>query len=68
MKIHFGFTVAGGDRPCLATRRTNPAARPQRGHHQVPRVTAQRVRLTLTARRDTPHVAEIGMYDEPVRR
>ena len=36
--------------------------------HQGPRVTAQRVRLALTARRDTPHVAEIGMYDEPVRR
>jgi alpha-L-fucosidase len=36
--------------------------------HQVSRVRAQRVRLALTARRDTPHVTEIGVYDEPVRR
>ncbi len=36
--------------------------------HAVPRVMAQRVRLALTARRDTPHVTEIGIYDEPVRR
>ncbi|MEO8620219.1 MAG: alpha-L-fucosidase [bacterium] len=36
--------------------------------HQVARVTSQRVRLTLDARHDTPHVAEIGVYDEPVRR
>jgi hypothetical protein len=35
--------------------------------HQVPRVTAQRVRLALVARHDTPHVAEIGVYGEPVR-
>jgi alpha-L-fucosidase len=36
--------------------------------HQVTRVTSQRVRLALVARHDTPHVAEIGVYDEPVRR
>ena len=36
--------------------------------HQVARVTAQRVRLALIARHDTPHVTEIGVYDEPVRR
>jgi alpha-L-fucosidase len=34
---------------------------------QVPRVTAQRVRLVLEARHDTPHVTEIGLYDEPAR-
>ncbi len=36
--------------------------------HQVSRVRSQRVRLALTARRDTPHVTEIGVYDEPIRR
>jgi alpha-L-fucosidase len=35
--------------------------------HQVPRVTSQRVRLTLAARHDTPHVTEIGVYDEAAR-
>lgn len=35
--------------------------------HQVRRVTAQRVRLQLEARHDTPHIAEIGVYDEPAR-
>jgi alpha-L-fucosidase len=35
--------------------------------HQVPRTGATRVRLALEARHDTPHVAEIGIYDEPVR-
>ncbi|MEO5798087.1 MAG: alpha-L-fucosidase, partial [Gemmatimonadales bacterium] len=33
--------------------------------HQLPRVAVRRVRLQLTARADTPHVAEIGLYDEP---
>lgn len=36
--------------------------------HQVTRVTSQRVRLALVARHDTPHVAEIGVQDEPRRR
>jgi alpha-L-fucosidase len=35
--------------------------------HQVPRVLAQRIRLQLEARGDTPHLAEIGVYDEPPR-
>ena len=35
--------------------------------HQVARVTSQRVRLHLVARHDTPHVTEIGVYDEPMR-
>jgi alpha-L-fucosidase len=36
--------------------------------HQVLRVTSQRVRLALVAHHDTPHVTEIGVYDEPLRR
>ena len=36
--------------------------------HQVPRLRSQRVRLGLVARHDTPHITEIGIYDEPVRR
>ncbi len=35
--------------------------------HQVSRLRSQRVRLALVARHDTPHVTEIGIYDEPVR-
>ncbi len=35
--------------------------------HQIPRVTSQRMRLSLVARHDTPHISEIGVYDEPVR-
>jgi alpha-L-fucosidase len=35
--------------------------------HQVPRVTATRVRLSLVARHDTPHISEIGVHNEPVR-
>jgi alpha-L-fucosidase len=35
--------------------------------HQVPRISAQRIRLLIEARHDTPHVAEIGVYEEPVR-
>ena len=32
---------------------------------RIPRVSAQRVRLLLEARKEMPHVAEIGVYDEP---
>lgn len=32
---------------------------------RVPRVTASRVRLTIEASHDSPHIAEIGVYDEP---
>jgi alpha-L-fucosidase len=35
--------------------------------HQVPRVVAQRIRLDLEARQDTPHLSEFGIYDEPPR-
>ncbi|MEO8202015.1 MAG: alpha-L-fucosidase [Gemmatimonadota bacterium] len=33
--------------------------------HRVPRVSVHRMRLSLTARQDTPHIADIGLYDEP---
>lgn len=36
--------------------------------HEVTRVTSQRVRLALVARHDTPHITEIGVYNESVRR
>ena len=35
--------------------------------HEVSRVVAQRIRLSLEARQDSPHLAEIGIYDEPPR-
>lgn len=41
-------------------------ARPVR-MHTLPRTTAQKIRLRLTASADTPHIAEIGIYDEPQR-
>ena len=33
--------------------------------HRVPRTTSNGVRLAIEASADTPHVAEIGLYDEP---
>jgi alpha-L-fucosidase len=35
--------------------------------HELPRRSAQQVRLSIVARHDTPHIAEIGVYDEPLR-
>jgi alpha-L-fucosidase len=32
---------------------------------RVPRVSAQKVRLLFESSRRTPHIAEIGVYDEP---
>jgi len=33
--------------------------------HRIPRISATRVRLTIEARHDAPHIAEIGIYEEP---
>lgn len=33
--------------------------------YHIPRVTTQRIRLSFESSRDTPHIAEIGAYDEP---
>jgi alpha-L-fucosidase len=32
--------------------------------HRIPKVSASRVRLLIEARLDSPHIAEIGVYDE----
>jgi len=32
---------------------------------RIPRVTTQRIRLSFESSSDTPHIAEIGAYDEP---
>jgi alpha-L-fucosidase len=32
---------------------------------RVPRVSARKVRLMIEASRQMPHIAEIGVYDEP---
>jgi alpha-L-fucosidase len=32
---------------------------------RIPRVSAQRVRLLLEGSKEMPHIAEIGLYDEP---
>jgi alpha-L-fucosidase len=32
---------------------------------RIPRVTTQRIRLSFESSRDTPHIAEVGAYDEP---
>jgi len=32
--------------------------------HRIPRVTTQRIRLSFESNGDTPHIAEIGVYDE----
>ena len=33
--------------------------------HRITRVTARRVRVALESSRDTPHIADVGVYDEP---
>ena len=33
--------------------------------HRIPRVSSQRVRLFLESAKEMPHIAEIGLYDEP---
>jgi len=33
--------------------------------HRIPRVTARRVRLAFESSHDKPHIADIGVYDEP---
>jgi alpha-L-fucosidase len=47
------ITLASGETPAPTT------------IHRIPHVTSQRVRLQLESRRDMPHIAEIGLYDEP---
>jgi len=34
--------------------------------HRIPRVTSRRVRLVLECSRDSPHLADIGIYNEPL--
>ncbi len=33
--------------------------------HRVPRVSAERVRLIFEESSDTPHIADLGIYDKP---
>ena len=33
--------------------------------HRIPRVSSQRVRLLIESSKEMPHIAEIGVYDEP---
>jgi alpha-L-fucosidase len=47
------ITLVGGETPAPTT------------IHRIPRVSSQRVRLLLESSGDMPHVAEIGVYDEP---
>jgi alpha-L-fucosidase len=46
-------TLANGEKPTTTT------------IHRIPRVSAQRVRLVLESSNQVPHIAEIGVYDEP---
>jgi alpha-L-fucosidase len=46
-------TLANGEKPTTTT------------IHRIPRVSAQRVRLLLESSNQVPHIAEIGVYDEP---
>jgi alpha-L-fucosidase len=47
------ITLVGADTPSPTT------------IHRIPRVSSQRVRLLLKSSKDSPHIAEIGVYDEP---
>ena len=46
-------TLAHGEKPTPTT------------IHRIPRVSSQRVRLLLESSNQMPHIAEIGVYDEP---
>ena len=46
--------IAGGQTPTPVT------------IHRVPRVSSQRVRLRFECGKEVPHIAEIGMYNEPI--
>ncbi|HEY1580226.1 MAG TPA: alpha-L-fucosidase [Terracidiphilus sp.] len=46
-------TLAVGENPTSAT------------IHRIPRTSSQKVRLRLECRKPMPHIAEIGVYDEP---
>jgi alpha-L-fucosidase len=45
--------LMGGEKPASTT------------IHRIPRVSAQRVRVLLQSSQQMPHIAEIGVYDEP---
>ena len=47
------ITLTGGETPTPTT------------IHRIPRVSSQRVRLLLESSEGMPHIAEIGVYDEP---
>jgi alpha-L-fucosidase len=47
------ITLVDGQSPAPATIRSTP------------RVTARRVRLSIESSHDTPHIADIGVYNEP---
>lgn len=47
------FTLAEGHAPLPAT------------FHRIPRVTAQKIRLSFECASDMPHFADIGIYNEP---
>jgi alpha-L-fucosidase len=46
--------LAGGETPMQVT------------FHRIPRVSSQKVRLSFESSEPMPHIAEIGVYDEPV--
>jgi alpha-L-fucosidase len=48
------ITLTGGETPAPTT------------ILRIPRVSSQRVRLLLEGSKEMPHIAEIGVYDEPV--
>jgi alpha-L-fucosidase len=45
--------LAGGETPMPTT------------IHRIPRVSSQKVRLLIESSQQMPHIAEIGVYDEP---
>jgi alpha-L-fucosidase len=47
------ITLAGGEAPAPTT------------ILRIPRVSSQRIRLLLKASKEMPHIAEMGVYDEP---
>jgi alpha-L-fucosidase len=58
----YRFQHWNGERWITLTAGETPAATTI---HRIPRVASERVRLLLESSKEMPHIAEIGVYDEP---
>jgi alpha-L-fucosidase len=60
--LSYCFRHWNGERWIILTAGETPAPTTV---HRIPRVSSQRIRLLLETSKELPHIAEIGVYDEP---